>query len=644
MTVLDRIDGPDDLKALDAAELNQLAREIRDFLITSVARTGGHLGPNLGVVELTIALHRVFDSPTDALVFDTGHQTYVHKLLTGRRAGFGNLRKRGGLSGYPSRAESDHDLIENSHASTSLSYADGLAKAFAIRGEKRHVVAIIGDGALTGGMAWEALNNIAAAKNRPVVIVVNDNGRSYAPTVGGLADHLAGLRTNPRYEQVLELVKSNLARTPLVGQPLYDVLHGLKKGLKDVVNPQGMFEDLGLKYIGPVDGHDLDALEQALERAKGFTGPVIVHAVTKKGLGYLAAERDEEDRLHSPSKPFDPELGPEVGLAADSWTHAFRQEMRTLGRERADIVAITAAMMYPTGLDAFAAEFPSRFFDVGIAEQHAVTSAAGLAMGGLHPVIALYATFLNRAFDQVLLDVGMHRLGVTFVLDRAGVTGTDGPSHNGMWDMSIMNLVPGLQMAAPRDTVRLRAALRAAVDVTDAPTVVRFAKGAAPADIEAIDQRGGCDVLQADDNPEVLLVAIGAMVPTCLEVAERLARHGVRVTTIDPVWVKPLPAGLPALAAAHRLVVTVEDNGRVGGVGSEVMAQLAAAGVDVPVLVCAIPQEFPEPGDRGQVLDDCGLTPQQLTRRIVEAHARVAGGVLDPQVATSSSGLPDDFG
>jgi len=643
MTVLDRIDGPDDLKALDAAELNLLARDIRDFLITSVARTGGHLGPNLGVVELTIALHRVFDSPTDALVFDTGHQTYVHKLLTGRRAGFDKLRKRGGLSGYPSRAESEHDLIENSHASTSLSYADGLAKAFAIRGENRHVVAVIGDGALTGGMAWEALNNIAAAKNRPVVIVVNDNGRSYAPTVGGLADHLAGLRTNPRYEQVLELVKTSLARTPLVGQPMYDVLHGLKKGLKDVVNPQGMFEDLGLKYIGPVDGHDLDALEQALERAKGFTGPVIVHAVTKKGLGYLAAERDEEDRLHSTSKPFDPELGPEVGLAADSWTHAFRHEMRTLGRERPDIVAITAAMMYPTGLDAFAAEFPNRFFDVGIAEQHAVTSAAGLAMGGLHPVIALYATFLNRAFDQVLLDVGMHRLGVTFVLDRAGVTGTDGPSHNGMWDMSIMNLVPGLQMAAPRDVVRLREALRAAVDVTDAPTVLRYAKGAAPADIAAIDHRGGCDVLQADDNPEVLLVAIGAMVPTCLEVAERLAGHGVRVTTIDPVWVKPLPAGLPALAAAHRLVVTVEDNGRVGGVGSEVMAQLSDAGVDVPVLVCAIPQEFPEPGDRGQVLDDCGLTPQQLTRRIVEAHARVAGGVLDPQLATLDPALPDDF-
>jgi 1-deoxy-D-xylulose-5-phosphate synthase len=643
MTLLDRIDGPDDLKALEPAELNQLAHEIRDFLITSVARTGGHLGPNLGVVELTIALHRVFDSPTDALIFDTGHQTYVHKLLTGRRAGFDRLRKRGGLSGYPSRAESAHDIVENSHASTSLSYADGLAKAFAIRGEKRHVVAVIGDGALTGGMAWEALNNIAAVKNRPVVIVVNDNGRSYAPTVGGLADHLAGLRTNPRYEQVLELVKTNLARTPLVGQPLYDVLHGLKKGLKDVVNPQGMFEDLGLKYIGPVDGHDLDALEQALERAKGFTGPVIVHVVTKKGLGYLAAERDEEDRLHSPSKPFDPELGPEVGLAADSWTHAFRQEMRTLGRERPDIVAITAAMMYPTGLDAFAAEFPTRFFDVGIAEQHAVTSAAGLAMGGLHPVIALYATFLNRAFDQVLLDVGMHRLGVTFVLDRAGVTGADGPSHNGMWDMSIMNLVPRLQMAAPRDAIRLREALRAAVDVADAPTVIRYAKGAAPADIPAIDQRGGYDVLQADENSEVLLVAIGAMVPACLEVAERLAGHGVRVTTIDPVWVKPLPTGLPALAAAHRLVVTVEDNGRIGGVGSEVMARLADAGVDVPVLVCAIPQEFPEPGDRSQVLDDCGLTPQQLTRRIVEAHARVAGGVLDPQVATTGAALPDDF-
>jgi 1-deoxy-D-xylulose-5-phosphate synthase len=643
MTMLDRIDGPDDLKALDPSELTQLAREIRDFLITSVARTGGHLGPNLGVVELTIALHRVFDSPTDALVFDTGHQTYVHKLLTGRRAGFDKLRKRGGLSGYPSRAESEHDLIENSHASTSLSYADGLAKAFAIRGEKRHVVAVIGDGALTGGMAWEALNNIATAKNRPVVIVVNDNGRSYAPTVGGLADHLAGLRTDPRYEQVMELVKSNLARAPLVGQPLYDVLHGLKKGLKDVVNPQGMFEDLGLKYIGPIDGHDLDAMEQALERAKGFTGPVIVHAVTKKGLGYLAAERDEEDRLHSPSKPFDPELGPEVGLAADSWTHAFRQEMRTLGRERPDIVAITAAMMYPTGLDGFAAEFPNRFFDVGIAEQHAVTSAAGLAMGGLHPVVALYATFLNRAFDQVLLDVGMHRLGVTFVLDRAGVTGTDGPSHNGMWDMSIMNLVPGLRMAAPRDAVRLRAALRTAVDVSDAPTVVRYAKGAAPVDIEALEQRGGCDVLQSDDDAEVLLVAIGSMVPTCLDVAERLAGHGVRVTTVDPVWVKPLPAGLTALAAAHRLVVTVEDNGRIGGVGSEVMAQLSDAGVDVPVVVCAIPQEYLTPGDRGQVLDDCGLTPQQLTRRIVEAHARVAGGVLDPQVATVDSARPDDY-
>jgi len=643
MTVLDRIDGPDDLKALHASELNQLAREIRDFLITSVSRTGGHLGPNLGVVELTIALHRVFDSPNDALIFDTGHQTYVHKLLTGRRGEFDKLRKRGGLSGYPSRAESEHDLVENSHASTSLSYADGLAKAFAVRGEHRHVVAVIGDGALTGGMAWEALNNIAASKNRPVVIVVNDNGRSYAPTVGGLADHLVVLRTNPRYEQVLELVKSNLTRAPLVGQPLYDVLHGLKKGLKDVVNPQGMFEDLGLKYIGPVDGHDLDAMEQALERAKGFTGPVIVHAVTKKGLGYLAAERDEEDRLHSPSKPFDPELGPEVGLAADSWTQAFRTELRSLGRERPDVVAITAAMMYPTGMDAFAAEFPNRFFDVGIAEQHAVTSAAGLAMGGLHPVIALYATFLNRAFDQVLLDVGMHRLGVTIVLDRAGITGTDGPSHNGMWDMSIMNLVPGLQMAAPRDVVRLREALRAAVDVADAPTVIRYAKGAAPADIEAIDHRGGCDVLQADESPEVLLVAIGAMVPTCLEVAERLAGHGVRVTTIDPVWVKPLPAGFPALAAAHRLVVTVEDNGRVGGVGSEVMAQLSDAGVDVPVLVCAIPQEFPEPGDRGQVLADCGLTPQQLTRRIVEAHARVAGGVLDPQDASLDPALPDDF-
>ena len=635
MNVLDRIDGPGDLRALDPEQLRQLARDIREFLVTNVARTGGHLGPNLGVVELTIALHRVFDSPTEPIVFDTGHQTYVHKLLTGRRDDFGTLRQYGGLSGYPSRAESVHDLVENSHASTSLSYADGLAKAYRVRGEHRHVVAVIGDGALTGGMAWEALNNIAAS-DRPLVIVVNDNGRSYSPTVGGLADHLAGLRTDPRYEQVLDLVRSNLSRTPLVGPPLYEVLHGLKKGLKDIVTPQGMFEDLGLKYIGPVDGHDLGSVEAALRRAKGFDGPVIVHAVTRKGMGYLAAERDEEDNLHSPG-PFDPELGPEVGLAAGSWTRAFRSEIVAIGRERPDVVAITAAMTYPTGLDAFAAEFPERFFDVGIAEQHAVTSAAGLAAGGLHPVVSLYATFLNRAFDQVLLDVGLHRAGVTFVLDRAGITGTDGPSHNGMWDLSILQLVPGMRIAAPRDAEVMRASLRAAVEVDDGPTAVRFSKGAAPLPIPALRREGGFDLLHADDDPAVLVVAIGAMATTCLDVAARLGRHGVAVTVADPVWVKPLPDGLTELASRHRLVVTVEDNGRVGGVGSQVLMVLADADVAVPVLVCAIPQEFPEMGERALVLQQCGLTGQELTRRIVEQVARLEGDVLDPDGVQSRS-------
>jgi 1-deoxy-D-xylulose-5-phosphate synthase len=616
MGLLDRITGPRDLRDLDEDQLAQLAFEIRDFLVAKVSRTGGHLGPNLGVVELTMAIHRVFDSPTDRVVFDTGHQAYVHKLLTGRAAGFDSLRQEGGLSGYPSRAESDHDVVENSHASTALSYADGLAKAYAIRGEDRYVVAVVGDGALTGGMAWEALNNIAENHDRKLVIVVNDNGRSYTPTVGGLANHLTTLRTNPRYEQVLDLVKKRLNGVRGVGPAVYDTLHAVKKGMKDALAPQGLFEDLGLKYVGPVDGHDRAAVEIALVQAQRFDGPVIVHVMTKKGFGYDAAERHEADQFHSPG-PFNVETG-EENPKGQIWTDIFADEMVTLGGERKDLVAITAAMLHPVGLHLFAARYPERTFDVGIAEQHATTSAAGLAMGGLHPVVAVYATFLNRAFDQVLMDVALHRCGVTFVLDRAGVTGDDGASHNGMWDMSILQVVPGLRIAAPRDGARLRELLREAVRVPDAPTVVRFPKGPPIADVEAVDRAGGCDVLVRSGAKDVLLVGIGSMAAVSVEVAGRLRAQGIGVTVVDPRWVKPVDPALVDLARDHRLLVSVEDNGIVGGCGAVLLQTLNEARVDTPVRLKGIPQRFLDHAKRTKILEDCGLTDKAIARGIVE--------------------------
>jgi 1-deoxy-D-xylulose-5-phosphate synthase len=629
--LLESIGGPADLKRLPSEDLPALAAEIREFLIPAVCRTGGHLGPNLGVVELTIALHRVFDSPRDRLLWDTGHQAYVHKLLTGRLAGFGRLKQRGGLSGYPSRAESEHDVIENSHASTALSYADGLAKAYALRGETdRAVVAVVGDGALTGGMCWEALNNIAAAKDRPVIIVVNDNGRSYAPTVGAIAERLAQLRLNPYYERVLDAVKTTLPRTPGVGRPLYEALHGLKKGLKDVLAPQGMFEDLGLKYVGPIDGHDIGAVENALRAARGFGRPVIVHCVTRKGFGYPPAEADAEDCLHGVSVS-DPATGRPVASGGPGWTDVFAEEMLAVGAARPDIVAVTAAMCRPVGLHRFHSRYPDRVFDVGIAEQHAVTSAAGLAMGGMHPVVCIYATFLNRAFDQVLMDVALHRLPVTFVLDRAGVTGDDGASHNGMWDLSVLQVVPGLRIAAPRDGATLRRALREAIAIDDGPTAIRFPKGAVPADTPAVDQVGGVELLRRDPAAEVLLVAVGAMAGDCLEVADRVAAQGIPVTVADPCWVKPVPTALVDLAARHRLVVVVEDNGRVGGVGSAVAQALRDAAVDVPVREFGLPQEFLTHGKRVEVLVDARLSAQELARAVVEAAT--AGTLADPAVA-----------
>jgi 1-deoxy-D-xylulose-5-phosphate synthase len=604
--LLPAVRGPGDLRALDAGQLAALAGEIREFLVEAVCRTGGHLGPNLGAVELTIGLHRVFDSPRDRILWDTGHQAYVHKLLTGRWDRFGMLRRRGGLSGYPARGESDHDVIENSHASTALSWADGIAKAHQVRGVRdRHVVAVVGDGALTGGMAWEALNNIAAGRDRPVIVVLNDNGRSYGPTVGGLAGHLAGLQ----------------AAGP------------------DRAAGRSIFAGLGLGYLGPVDGHDIGAVESALRQAKDCPGPVVVHCVTRKGNGYRPAERDEADRLHAVGV-VDPRTGrPATQATGSSWTSVFGAEMVAIAREHPHVVAVTAAMLHPVGLGGLARAEPGRVFDVGIAEQQAATSAAGLATGGLHPVVAVYATFLNRAFDQVLMDVAMHRCAVTFVLDRAGVTGDDGASHNGMWDLSMLQLVPGLRIAAPRDAAQLRAQLREAIAVEDAPTVVRFPKGTVGADIPAVDRVGGLDVLRRNGpvggapRADVLLLAVGAMAGTCLEVADRLTTQGITVTVADPRWVKPADPAIAELAARHQLIVTVEDNGRVGGVGSTVAQALRDAGVRTPLRDLGLPQVFLDHGSRAEVLAEAGLTPADITRVVVEA---VAG--LEPSAAGELAG------
>jgi 1-deoxy-D-xylulose-5-phosphate synthase len=629
VSLLESIQGPRDVKNLSAEHLPQLAVEIRDLLIKVVSANGGHLGPNLGVVELTIALHRVFDSPVDRIIFDTGHQSYVHKLLTGRYQGFGELRQRGGISGYPNRAESEHDLIENSHASTSLSYADGLAKAYQLRGEThRAVVAVIGDGALTGGMAWEALNNIAAAKDRRLVIVVNDNGRSYQPTIGGLADHLASVRVSQRYEQVLDYIKTSLSHTPLVGPPLFEALHGIKKGLKDVLQPQVLFEDLGLKYLGPVDGHDEQAVEHALSRAREFGGPVLVHVITRKGFGYPLAEENDEDCLHQVS-PAKKGTSAKRGSARAGrpWTQVFGAELTEIGTRRPDVVAITAAMLHPTGLAQFAAAYPDRVFDVGIAEQHAVTSAAGLAMGGMHPVVAIYSTFLNRAFDQVLMDVALHRLPVTFVLDRAGVTGPDGASHHGMWDGSILQLVPGMRIAMPRDGSRVGELLREAVAVDDGPTALRFPGRLSNPDVPAVGHLGGMDVLHTPAEPageDVLLLGAGAMASVCVGTADRLADQGIGVTVVDPRWVKPLDDALAAAAARHGLVVTGEDNGRVGGFGDAVARLLRDHDIETPVRTFGLPQEFLTHGERADLLDQAGLASQHLARVITEMVARRA--------------------
>lgn len=632
MGVLSRVDQPKDLRGLTVDEMTMLASEIRDFLVQQVSATGGHLGPNLGVVELTLAIHRVFDSPTDPIIFDTGHQAYVHKIVTGRKDRFDTLRKQGGLSGYPCRAESEHDWVESSHASASLSYADGLAKAFALKGQQRHVVAVVGDGALTGGMCWEALNNIAAGRDRSLVIVVNDNGRSYSPTIGGLADRLAALRLQPGYERFLDSGRRVLARVP-GGRTTYSVLHGIKAGLKDAMSPQMLFTDLGIKYLGPVDGHDQQAMESALRRAKDFGGPVIVHAVTRKGMGYEHAENHEADQMHSVAV-IDPLTGKSTSASQPDWTSVFSDELIAQAEQRDDVVAITAAMAGPTGLAAFAQRFPDRAYDVGIAEQHALASAAGLALGGLHPVVAIYSTFLNRAFDQLLMDVALLGQPVTLVLDRAGVTGSDGASHNGMWDLSLLGIVPGMRVAAPRDAVTLREELGEALAVTDGPTALRFPKGAVTEKIAAVDRIDGVDVLHmpTGGQGDVLLVAVGPFAALALETAQRLAEQGIAAAVVDPRWVLPVPEAIVKLAEEFRFVVTVEDSGLHGGIGSTVSAMLRAAGLDVPCRDLGVPQQFLDHASRDQIHRELGLTAQDLSRRIT---GWVVG--LDPADTTHSA-------
>ena len=616
--MIESIKGPEDIKALGQDELVALASEIRSFLIEKVSKTGGHLGPNLGVVELTMAIHRIFDSPRDVVLFDTGHQSYVHKIITGRAGEFDRLRQRGGIAGYPNRRESEHDVIENSHASTALSWGDGISRGFSLTGQgDRSVVVVVGDGALTGGMSWEALNNIAAAKDRNLILVVNDNERSYSPTIGGVATYLSTLRVTQGYERFLDWGKEVLHKTPVVGAPIYETLHGVKKGIKDIVAPQGMFEDLGLKYLGPIDGHDFQALEKALAQAKQFGEPVLVHVITEKGRGHQPALADEAEKFHAVGV-VDPATGIPVAKSARSWTQVFSEELVEIGGERKDVVAITAAMLGPTGLDKFATAFPDRTIDVGIAEQHAVTSAAGMAFAGLHPVVAIYSSFLNRAFDQLLLDVALHKAGVTFVLDRAGITGDDGPSHHGIWDMALTGIVPTLSLAAPRDGARLKEVLRESLDISDAPTVIRFPKGAVTADIPAFERRDGIDVLYRGESADVLLVSVGAMAPLAVEAASQAYREGVGVTVIDPRWVKPLPQSLISMADRYKSVVVVEDGIAHGGIASALSEMFRSAGLDTPIHSIGVPLTFIEHSKRAEILSDLGITSQNIAREIVE--------------------------
>jgi 1-deoxy-D-xylulose-5-phosphate synthase len=643
MSLLESISGPRDLDGLSAEQLTQLAAEIRQFLVQEVSRSGGHLGPNLGVVEVTLAMHRVFDSPNDPFIFDTGHQSYVHKLLTGRQD-FSRLREKDGIAGYPQRSESEHDIVESSHASSSLSWADGISRAFEMTHQSdRHVVVMVGDGALTGGMTWEALNNISDDNSRNLVIIVNDNGRSYAPTIGGMARFLDRVRTRPVYRDLHFSSRKAFNRMGPYARAVYRGVRGGVHGfLSRFTNNQALYANLEIKYVGPVDGHDLRAMEAALRQAKNYGAPVIVHAITEKGRGYEPARRDVDDQFHAVGR-IDPETGEPLSTTSVGWTDVFGEELVALGARDPRIVAITAAMLRPTGLQPFATAFPERVIDVGIAEQHAVTSAAGLAFGGMHPVVALYATFINRGFDQVLMDVGLHRAGVTFVLDRAGITGPDGPSHHGMWDLALLQIVPGIRLAAPRDAQRLREELAEAIAVNDAPTVVRYPKGTVGADIPAVRRcADGVDVLLEAAHKDVLIVAIGSFAQLGLDVAARLAHQGIGATVIDPRWVVPVPQSVIDLARDHRLVITLEDGIRTGGVGTRIRQDLRRHGVDTAVDELGLPDEFIDHASRDEILSAAGLTAQDIARDVV---AQVLGSkipVARPLAHEDETSIPSD--
>ena len=604
------------LRDMSPVELKALAADIRIFLIDKVSKTGGHLGPNLGVVELSIAVHRVFDSPKDVVLFDTGHQSYVHKILTGRADQFDLLRQRNGISGYPNRRESAHDVIENSHASTALSWADGISRGFSLSGQaNRHVVAVVGDGALTGGMSWEALNNLSPESERNLVIVVNDNERSYSPTIGGLATYLTTLRASREYERILGRGKRMLHNTPVVGKYIYGTLHGLKKGIKDMVAPQGMFEDLGFKYLGPIDGHDIAAMEKTLQMAKEFGAPVIVHAITEKGRGFTPAIEDMAEKFHAVGI-VDPVTGKPLKVSALSWTNVFSEEITKIGGENSKIVAITAAMLGPTGLDKFAQSFPERTIDVGIAEQHAVTSAAGMAYTGMHPVIAIYSTFLNRAFDQLLLDVALHKAGVTFVLDRAGITGDDGPSHHGIWDLALTGIVPHMHVGAPRDGARLKEILRECVAIENAPSMVRFPKGAVPLDIPAVERVEGIDILHRGSAQQVLIISIGSMAGMAIEVAQLAKAQSIEITVVDPLWVKPISPAVIAMCADYSTVVVMEDGIKHAGIASTISEALRNVGFNCSLHSIGVPLEFIEHSKRIEILEDLEITPAAIVQQI----------------------------
>lgn len=639
MNFLPRLKSPSDLARMSPEELTQLSSEIREFLVSKVSQSGGHLGPNLGVVELTLAIHRVFHSPHDVVLFDTGHQSYVHKILTGRAHGFEKLRQRGGVSGYPNRSESEHDVVENSHASTALSWADGIARGFMVQGiTDRTVVAVVGDGALTGGMSWEALNNIAASDGLRLVIVINDNERSYSPTIGGVATYLSTLRATKGYERFLDWGKGVLERTPVVGHPIYETLHGFKKGIKDIVAPQGMFEDLGLKYLGPVDGHDIEALEKVLIQAKKFEGPVLVHAITEKGRGHAPALNDEAEKFHAVGV-VDPETGEPLAKSGRTWTNVFSDALVEIGKNRSDVVAVTAAMLGPTGLDKFQKEFPERTFDVGIAEQHATTSAAGMAFAGLHPVVAVYSTFLNRAFDQLLLDVSLHKAGVTFVLDRAGITGDDGPSHHGIWDLALTGIVPNLHVAAPRDGQRLEELLTESINISHAPSLIRFPKGGVNPDLPAFEQRHGMDVLYRGESSDILLISVGAMAHLAVEAAGGAYREGVGVTVVDPRWVKPLPIdALASMADRFAHCVVIEDGIMHAGIASTLSEEFRARDIKIPIHSIGVPLTFIEHSKRGEILTDIGLTAQNITRQLV---AWSSGGSMQEEMPLHVDGNAD---